>query len=353
MRIFLRILVCLLLVLGIVTLLFGIKLAAMRDLLKGRTNLYEDQVQDMAKTIETTPSMDSPPPNYESPNAIDDFGFWEEYIAAGSVNLEEPNMMRISPDLKKANYYRPDPAIPEKPWKNDIGEKSTIGKGTLHNELTNIVQHSLQQNIRLGETRAWLAKATKTLEGSIAQYNITYGDLQDALAQIKGLEENVTDVENQVRGMQSDVQDLESERDDLKGGLQDSQDDIDRLNDEVNSKEVEITRLDTVIDDLRRKLGQGTDTNITKTISAPVVEVTPGPKGEIVYIDAIDYFVIVAVEAGADLLPGAKLTAHRPHANSNEPTASLIVTEVTENSNHAIADLVNNWGLRAGDLVLH
>jgi outer membrane murein-binding lipoprotein Lpp len=351
MRIFLRILVCLLLVLSIVTLLFGVKLASMRDLLKGRTAMYEDHMQQLAKTIETTPTMDSPPPNYEAPTAWDDFSFWEEYIAEGSVNLEEPNMLRISPDLKRAHYYRPDPALPEKDWKNDIGAKSTIGKGTLHNELTNIVQHSLQQNLRLGDTRAWLAKSTKALESSIAQYNVTYSDLQDAKAQIKGLEENVDQLEGNVRGLQSDVQDLETERDDLKGELQDSQDEADRLNDEVNSKEVEITRLDTVIQDLRKKLGQQSDTNELTEIAGPVVEVTPGPKGEIVYIDPTTHFAILAVLEGADLAPGAKLTAHRPESNSDEPTGNLIVTEIPSDSDKAIADVSLNLSLRAGDKV--
>ena len=335
----------------------GILLFNQREALKGRTLRFERFLREVTPLIEADTAAGHEEPGYTPPKGVDSYEFWQHYIDGGGVNIEESVAAKVTfnaNDIKR--YWRPDPAFPDKPWKHpDTGAKAANGPQTLNSVLTNVWSKAKLQLDQLDLTRHWLKQMREELDAMIIRHNQTYDELQAAKERIKNLEATVADLRQQVQERDRKIRTIEAKNESLEQEIEDQKDDIARLEGDLEDSQQKYAILEHDYKDLARRAGlePDDDDDDGDDTGEPPSEITPGRKGEILFVDKENHFVIVAIQA-ADLAKGAVLNSYAAGADGGgTATGKLRTRDVIEEQGKAVLDVVSNWGIQKGDEVIY
>ncbi|MDA1088123.1 MAG: hypothetical protein O2901_14055 [Verrucomicrobia bacterium] len=359
MRIFQRILIVLLLLLGAGSLAVGLKLFSQREILKARIQRLEGFVKSMAPTIESEPSEIRDQPGFTSLQGMGedyadpDYTFWNKYIEVGGAGLEATDAatFRVDPEILK-NLYRRDPVEPAKPFKDAEGRKIMEGEGTMDLLLDGLQEKTRAQLDRLNDTRYWLTQMRTELDATILKHNKVMDQRNERRVEVAELKEERAQLQAELRTTKASLAEAREQIDTLEADIRDKEEEYEQLNIEFEDLKVDMAALEKQHDDLRIQCGLVDPDDETEDPDGQE-PTRRGEKGRIAYHDSENHFVIFSVPADTDLKDGVELTCVGKDSDDlATPTGKLRFRELFSESNQAVADVLNDWEIRKDDRVI-
>ena len=368
MRMVLRVLVVVILLLSIAALVFAVMLNGKRELLIGRTHMFEDQFRKIAKTIEAADAPDAVQPTYvakdisevtskelETPERST---FWNSY----QYKLETPNLPALNLDsYEKQNqlrqYYQMKPGPDGKPArvKHPVnqGEFSIEGPGTMHDLLDQVLDRAIKQNATLNKTRIELQKLREELCTTIEEFNkvkqAARADkkmVEEKSKEIEGINEKHHSVDKKISGLEEEKKSLAAEGAESKDTLEKNK----ALVDEMTKR---IKDLEKQVKDLIAR--QGKLIPETKVTAGDVFQGAPGEKGKIVAVDDKLKFVVVELSDASMVelvgeqrdrsMPQVEMMVRRPgfKSSAGEFITRIKFRQVLRQKNLVVADILIDW----------
>lgn len=297
----LRAFVIVLLLLSVASLFLGILLFQKRELLKGRTQMLERYLTQIAGTIEAEqaekgdvpadPEKDTSPVTAEVLGSPDRARFWESY----KYELEKSDQSTI--DLKRSEaqlrqYYAIDNITMKVKRDPTYGTKVTTGEGTMDNLLADTLKKAEEQLNRLNETREQLKALRQELIDTINDLNSKKSDLRDKLARIVEFQQQIATLEQRVADLQQQIAQLEEEKRTLQDTVAERERTIDLQKKDIAERDVAISRLKIEIRDLKRLI-QTSQPTTSGDLRVAEVFLSPGEKGAVAALNPEWNFVVL------------------------------------------------------------
>lgn len=369
----LRVLVVILLLLSIVSVVFGFMLFAKREELIGRTRNLERTLIKLAGTLETGdatvevtptyPQRDISPVTSREIQNPDLKPFWDSYDPTLEVSdTARLNYGTTAMQMQLRQYYQRD--IEGKKIKNELTQKPSVeGPGTMQVLLEEVIARANDQYARLNKTRGQLTSVRAELSETIIDLNSeksarrkNLGTIEEQLGQIAGLEGDKRRLEGTVTTLNENIEQLNTDIQDLNGQI--------AVKDEsIVAQQGEIAKLNKRIEELIN-----TDIDIVpgeKPVAGDWADmVAPGVKGTVVSVDEEWNFVVVKLETpflneilGDDLagpMPMLDLNVKRPGLISpaGDFVTKVRLRHLKRDEGLAIADVLQDWEqskVRKGD----
>ena len=365
----LRVLVIIILILSGAALFLAVQLYGKRELLIGRTHMFEEQFRKIAKTIEAAEPPDAVQPNYVakdisevSSKELDNperSPFWNSY----QYKLETPNLASMNLDsdkmqLQLRHYYQtaPGPNGKDIRVKDPVnqGEYSTKGPGTMQELLDQVLDRATKQNATLNKTRVELQKIREELGNTIEEFNKLKQNgradkktIDEKNKEIDRLNENIRTLERKVSGLEEDKKNLTAEVAEAKAEIDKDKGVIDDLNKKVIEQAATI-----------KKLTGGPKPGVPAsdpTTLAGAFQGQPGDKGKIVAVDEKLKFVVVELNDASMTeligeqrdrpMPQVEMMVRRPgfKSASGEFITRIKFRQVQRQKNLVVADILIDW----------
>lgn len=377
MNIALRILVFLVLIINAISLWFSADLYKKRELLKGRGELYKDQLVKISKTLEAEDPVDPASPAVypardiaavtdqlqESPETDT---FWNSYVQ----KYEIPNLPTMSIDSTDAQriqlnaYYRTQ--IDENgkivPATDAMGNYITEGQGTAREVLEKVFDRAKAQNALLNKTREQLTKVREELVVVITDHNKLK---QDGRQDKKTITEKNAEIEKQkaeIAEKQDKINLLEQRRKEIESELSDAKAEVQEKQEQIETQETELAKrqeaLQAALAEIKR-LKQDPSSGVAGGATIAAMRITAGVKGEIVKVDNQYLFAVIKLsdEAMKELvgeqmdapLPAVDLHVKRPgyKGPAGEYVARIRLkksfSKKDGDSHLIVADILSDW----------
>ena len=368
MRTVLRVLVVVILVLSIAALIFAVMLNGKRELLIGRTHMFEDQFRKIAKTIEAADAPDAVQPTYVAKDVSEVTSkeletperstFWNTY----QYKLETPNLPAMNLDsYEKQNqlrqYYQmkpgPDGKLARVKHPVNQGEFSIEGPGTMRELLDQVLDRAIKQNATLNKTRVELQKLREELGATIEEFNklkqagrADKKTIEDKNKEVESLNEKIRTIEKKISGLEEDKKNLAAEVAECKDTIEKNKAVVDEMAKKIKDQEKQIKDL---IGTSRNKIVPD------KVTSADVFQGAPGEKGKVVAVDDKLKFVVVELSDAsmAELvgeqrdrsMPQVEMMVRRPgfKSTSGEFITRIKFRQVLRQKNLVVADILIDW----------
>ena len=387
MAIFFRTLTILYLLLSIASFALGSMLFARRELLKGRTQVLEKTLIEVAGFIEvedapeiendfTSRDVSDVSAQELTQDELEFSDFWRSYDFELEGQERPVSDLGSKRDVLMAYYKRDFTGKIEKDL--TTGYRITQGKGTMHDLLEEFKARVVKQHTRLNLTRQQLTtlreemvatvedlnERKKTLRSKLAEIVVLNGTISTLNSRIADLESQISSLQLQIRGLQDEV----SIRDEK----------IRKLEEDVKVKETDIANLKQEIKDLRATanvLGAGGSGRGAGPIGDRYV--APGSKGSVVSVntkwayivfsvsqefinelDAINETLSRNLDSGEmPSVPSIELLVKRGDDRSTATFVSKLRLRQLDRANMlAVGDIMTNWqqhDIRVGDGVFY
>lgn len=366
----LRAFVILLLLLSIGSLVLGILLFNKRELLKGRTQVLEKYLAQLAGTVEADqaqkgdapadPERDTSPVSAEPLANPDRAKFWESY----RYELESADQKPI--DLKRneaqlMQYYKIDPMTMKPERDARSGYKMTTGEGTMDALLADTLKKAEAQYNRLNETREQLKALRQELIDAINDLNSQKGDLRGKLGRIAELQQQIAALEQKAAELQQQIAGLEEEKRTLQDNVAERDRTIELQKKDIAERDVAISRLKLEIRDLKYRLEE--QPSAGQVERSQEVFMSAGEKGVVAVINPEWNFVVLKLSdafigevfpASADpSRPMPKIELNLRRADGTFVT-KVRLTQLKPDQKVGVADIMSEWQqqpVAVGDVV--
>jgi len=354
----LKVLAFVFLVLSVAAILLGSWLFTKRELLKGRTQLLENAMIQLAAFIENQ-AAESQPATYpqkdvsecttqviETPDRSE---FWKTYASQFEVqNLPTMDIKERKAELM--TYYLLDP-VTLKVVRDESGFKTTKGKGTMQDLLDEVRIKAEEQLKRLNQTRRELTAVREELVKTIEELNSRKMSLRQTLKAKADLEAKVAELEGTIREKDGQIATLTEEKRQLDEELAAEKQKNAQLQEDLAWEKAEVLRL--------RKKWEGEKTGAT------AIKVDPGEKGKVASVNQVWGFAVLELDEpflkailGEDMsgeCPVVELLVKRPGVNGAF-VAKVRLFQVRRDQKLGIADVLADWlqmPLQEGDIVYY
>ncbi len=258
MAIFLRILTILYLLLSIAAFALGSMLFTKRELLKGRTQMLENTLIEVAGFIEEedAPEVQN---DFEArdlsdvtaqPLAQDEIEF-SDFFKSYSLQLEDQERSLVELGSKRQElmtYYKRD--FSGNVEKDPTGYPITSGTGTMHDLLEKLKERVQKQHTRLNLTREQLKIVREELVDTIGELNERKTTLRERLAEIVDLNSTIAELTARNNELEGKISGLEREIRQLVDDVAIRDDQIRKLDEDLKVKEADIAALKQEIQEL-------------------------------------------------------------------------------------------------------
>lgn len=312
MTILSRIVTALLLLLGLVALLLGVKLFNQREEVKGRTQRLEKFAASVSRTLEKEASS----------NLTD--------------KTTDDNLFKINPDEFK-QYYK---VSPDGKLAIENGQRVSSGSNTMDGTLKVIEGKAAVQLSRLNDTRDELLLTQNNLASTNKTLGSTVSDLNTATNKIREQDEAITGLNKDIDQKKEQITTLNEEKEKLAAKAEDQQTKITRLEEEKQDIKDKLEADKRFIDKMKKELDACRNPD--------GVELPPGVQGQVVLVKPEWKFIVLDIPPNSPLIQNVDLIVQR----SNQLVGKIRIREVRQDEHFAIAEV--NWEqvpIRAGDIV--
>ncbi len=327
MGVLLRIMLVLLLLLSVAALIVGLDLFQQREVLKGRLQMAENTLIDVARTIEDEDADD--------------------------LAQRELALLRLDRDRLR-RFHQVDAL--GKPVRDAEGRKIPSGPGTMHELLGILRGRAAVQYARLNDTRDELTQTRLDLAATRQQLTETQGKLAQTERQLEQAQADLTAARNTIREQNERIAELTGDKERMQAEIEEQREQINEFQDEIATlrmeREQDAHRIAKLMEDLRRLMERESGPEGPEVIGRG--DVTQGQKGRVLLVNSDWNFVILDLNLEPDdrsIRPGLVLFVQR----EVELVGKVRISEIKGDDRRlAIADIMGDWlqmPMREGDHV--
>ena len=375
----LKVFTVIILLLSIFAFVLGLSNFSKRELLIGRTKMFEDKLPKITAYIEDkAPTFDGIGPDIQRdvspveermPDSIDEVNFWEQTKYDATLELGSGEMLKLGSDESqrrlKTFYQMEKNAEGKFVYVKDMnGQKVSRGKGTMDELLEATIVKSKEQFERLNKTRSQLGNTRRELENVIGLLNDEKRSHRSSKATIKEQREEINslklDIEKlntQVSRLQREVRDRDDQIADRDKTIAEQAERITDFSQQINKLKEEVRNLKTEIDLL--KGGGGTITSGPNT----EISLSAGEKGTVVDINKELAFAIVKLNDIAKneiTANGTKFAANTEFMVYRKDAKTIVnrvrIITPPDANNNSVVQFVYGWEqlpVQTGDILIN
>ncbi len=326
MRTVLRVALILLLILSVAALIMGTMLFQQREVLKGRLQMTENTLRDVAATIEAEEADDL-------------------------AQLDLP-VIRLDRDQLRT-FYQVD--VMGDYVLDEEGNRIASGTGTMHELLGELRGRAAIQYNRLNDTRSALAQTRVELVDTRREMDETQEKLAQTERELEQTREQLAAARVTIETQRTEIAGLNRDKERLEGDLTEQQRQLSEMRDDIAGLREENQQYLRIMADLQDQIVKGKrlpEEGDEPGLPGGVRTIPPGLKGQVLLVnDAWNFVIIDLGEEDRDIQPTHVLFVQR----DDQLVGKVRISEVKGDDRRlAVADIMGDWlqmPIREGDNV--